>query len=108
MERKQRQIEAKLMEDKKKHDENDLEKRRRIAERLKRMREIELEQEAMKKLTMQRMQDKLANKKKMKRIGGGFSVPYDLTIDEEEEIEKHTKVQNWMTIDNEESKDPLE
>ena len=104
LERKQKEIQNKMANQKKEQEAKDMERRRRIMERIKRMKELEREQEALKKLSLQRLKEKMERKQKMKRTGGGFSVPYDLTKDEVKDIKKSTIIQNWMS-DSEEAKD---
>jgi hypothetical protein len=50
----------------------------------------------MKKLAEVRLKEKLDRKKKMKRIGGGFTVPFEVGEEEVEELRKQTKIQNWV------------
>ncbi|CAI2374052.1 unnamed protein product [Moneuplotes crassus] len=105
LERKQKEIQQKIKQQEKEEQAKDLERRRRIAERMKRIRELEREKEATRKLNLQKLQQKMERKKKMKRIGGGFTVPYELTADEADEMKKTTKMQNWMQdVESEEEK----
>jgi len=94
-----------MLIDKKEQEERDQERKKRVAERMRRMVELEREQEAQKKLISDRLKQKLERKQKMRRTGGGFSVPYNISKDEIEDMQLQKKVQNYITeSDDEETK----
>ena len=68
-----------------------------MMERIRRLEELEKRAQEEKREAEERLKKKLENKQKMKRCGGGFVVPFEVTKEELEEIKNQQQIQNFFT-----------